>query len=866
MTYHSSTRYSKHLRYFVLIGMSVALCFQSSAAHNLEPDLRARVDELKAEAQTQETTFSNMRTRAAVVWEWANAVAMTGEHIPINLTLATGRILTAESQSPAMMNWIRSLDRYIYELTLRDENPGGLGSLTIDAPEASPALSWQTIEVTYTVGAVPMEENGRLLLARQFMQDRGYPQRNDPAADNYVSIRCSNPDASFEIETFPWLGPHGGFRGPSPTNAYRLKGTSLSKGETITLVLGDKSGGSRGYQMQSFSNDACPIPIYVNLEENDYFVSMPIPTYRVTGSAPFAVQGFAPSIVKTGEPIIVSVRTEDRFANKASGPIPGYTVTLNGEAYGELPAGPDAISLMDVTLDAPGVYRFAYASTDGPVTGTSNPIWVQDNPAWRVYWGETHGHSGFAEGQGSIDAYFQFGRDEARLDYICLSEHDIWLDDFEWKRLNETSQAYTVENEFIVYPGYEWSAPRQRGGHHNVFFREPGHAMVSTREAPKLSRLFRLLHAENDSANVLTIPHAHQLGDWRTSDAEIEQLVEIMSGHGTFEWFGKRYLANGHRVGFVGASDDHVGHPGYAAGRGFAGRRSNIGQFGGLGGVIASEKTSDAIFDALRARNAYATSHSQRIILDVNLNGGVMGSQLPFSDSVTINGTVMGTDTIDTVDVIKNGEVVWTREFAGANFGSTVDLQLSFDSDSDPLMRDTPRGFRIWKGYVDIKNASINSIKYSGKLNPAVDFFRRSESDPNRVEFDVATRGLINGLIVSLSGASKRTEAIVHLEQVQEGGRAPRLVRLNAQIPSADVIFSMNDIIDGGGVQQFQVGRYTDSMRLRVVDPDGEMDQTFEFEETNGVHPGDYYYVRVRQLDGALAWSSPFWVGGEEAQ
>jgi len=26
---------------------------------------------------------------------------------------------------------------------------------------------------------------------------------------------------------------------------------------------------------------------------------------------------------------------------------------------------------------------------------------------------------------------------------------------------------------------------------------------------------------------------------------------------------------------------------------------------------------------------------------------------------------------------------------------------------------------------------------------------------------------------------------------------------------------------------------------------------------------GDYYYLRVTQLDGARAWSSSIWVGGE---
>ena len=132
--------------------------------------------------------------------------------------------------------------------------------------------------------------------------------------------------------------------------------------------------------------------------------------------------------------------------------------------------------------------------------------------------------------------------------------------------------------------------------------------------------------------------------------------------------------------------------------------------------------------------------------------------------------------------------------------------------------------------------------------------------------FDVATRGIINGMIVSLSGASKRTNVAVHLEETREGGRAPTQVRPNAKIPEADVAFSLAEVIEGSAVREFQVGRYTDFMRLRAVNPDSPMDQQFMFEETETVFPGDYYYVRVRQLDGALAWSSPFWVGGESPQ
>ena len=59
------------------------------------------------------------------------------------------------------------------------------------------------------------------------------------------------------------------------------------------------------------------------------------------------------------------------------------------------------------------------------------------------------------------------------------------------------------------------------------------------------------------------------------------------------------------------------------------------------------------------------------------------------------------------------------------------------------------------------------------------------------------------------------------------------------------------------------VDRHNDTIRVELVDSDGSMDRQFTFVDTDEVNHGDYYYVRVRQQDGSMAWSSPIWVGGE---
>ena len=46
----------------------------------------------------------------------------------------------------------------------------------------------------------------------------------------------------------------------------------------------------------------------------------------------------------------------------------------------------------------------------------------------------------------------------------------------------------------------------------------------------------------------------------------------------------------------------------------------------------------------------------------------------------------------------------------------------------------------------------------------------------------------------------------------------------------------------------------------RATSPAGD-DVAFLF--TDDGDPGDWYYLRVEQVDGHFAWSSPWWVGGE---
>ena len=504
------------------------------------------------------------------------------------------------------------------------------------------------------------------------------------------------------------------------------------------------------------------------------------------------MQGFAPSVVEVGESFEMSVRSEDRFRNRATGAIPGYDVTVNSEPYGKIAAGDEAITVLrEVRFDDPGVYRFAIESEDGEVRGVANPVWVRRDPKLRIYWGDTHGHCGFAEGQGTPDGFFRFGRDDARLDFLTHSEHDIWMDDFEWQTLVENVQKYNDEGRFIAILGYEWTATHELGGHHNVFFRTAaGRTRVPRQEAPVLSELYRRLATENEMRDVLIIPHAHQPGDYRHSHPHMETLVEIMSMHGRFEWFGRMYLQHGHEVGFVAASDDHLSHPGYSSPLP-QGLRDNAG----LAAVLAGERTTDSIFDALKSLAAYATS-GERILLEVDLNGTMIGQRAAQATERRIRGRVIGTAPIDSVTIVKNGKDIWTKDVLTAPSESSSWFLLSFASPTDPGIRDSPRGWRPWSGTLTVNGARLAGFSAAALKNPRSDSVVAGE-DANQLRFSTATRGSEKGIVLKLADVVADMEILVDLEAGVERTTGPARYRGLAEVGAGEAAVPSGE--SGGG-------------------------------------------------------------------
>ena len=85
--------------------------------------------------------------------------------------------------------------------------------------------------------------------------------------------------------------------------------------------------------------------------------------------------------------------------------------------------------------------------------------------------------------------------------------------------------------------------------------------------------------------------------------------------------------------------------------------------------------------------------------------------------------------------------------------------------------------------------------------------------------------------------------------------------RTPQRLPARSETFRLGDL--GGEVErrEYQVLEHTDALSVQLVPSNGALDRHFTYTDKDSPAASDYYYLRVRQIDGAVAWSSPFWVG-----
>lgn len=282
-----------------------------------------------------------------------------------------------------------------------------------------------------------------------------------------------------------------------------------------------------------------------------------------------------------------------------------------------------------------------------------------------IVWGDVHAHSGLSDDAlGSPAEFFLRARDEAKLDFVVLSDHDIWLTADEWLTLKTVAEAFDEPGRFVAFPGVEWT----RVYHMNAYFLHDDDAICGGGGGPPCDSAEDFLnfygprvlageaaaHVNHPSWDV----RWEQIDDTTITNVEIWNTLwdRVYAGRGVHSddpGFGGVLwaLQAGLRFGFVGASDNHL-HP-------FLGG-ALLGT--GLTACHVDRLTRGDILQALRDRRCYGTN-GERILVDFDVEGTPMGGQLtaPLHAAVTAQVRVTGTATPTAIELVRNGSVVARR-------------------------------------------------------------------------------------------------------------------------------------------------------------------------------------------------------------
>lgn len=495
------------------------------------------------------------------------------------------------------------------------------------------------------------------------------------------------------------------------------------------------------------------------------------------------------------------------------------------------------------------------------------------NGRHKLFWGDLHNHNAVGYAKGSLERSIDLAREH--LDFFAFTGHASWHDmpkmpgdrHLKWvrgfevhsKHWPKTRQLIRDANsdDFVALLGYEW---------HSSHFGD--YCMIFHEDQPELflpDQVEQLLDFA-EAKQAFAIPHhvGYKQG-WRGANfkhfrASASPVVEVFSEHGCTETDRSPYpmirhsnggrstsntivpqLQKGLRFGLVASSDDHLGYPG-AYGEGVL-------------GVWARDLSADSLFEAIRARRTYAAT-GDRITLEMTVNGKPMGSELPATADRQIDVRVEGQDSVAMIELIRNGKVI-ERHFpedhvdgpvqlpgrakcriqygwgpwAALNLGRTCTWDMSVKLEGGKFIRVLPC-FQAAPFDEDLRD----------KLQVVSENELRLLSHTTRV--NCYAEDPTKSLVCELDGGPDSTLTVKLRKPVEQTVRARLRDLIDDNVVTFTGVFTSESYIINRLVGPSE---YSATVRWRDRQPD--------------TSSPDWYYVRVTQHNGQLAWSSPVWVG-----
>ena len=295
-------------------------------------------------------------------------------------------------------------------------------------------------------------------------------------------------------------------------------------------------------------------------------------------------------------------------------------------------------------------------------------------------------------------------------------------------------------------------------------------------------------------------------------------------------------LNQGHVFGFIGSTDHHSAHPGS---HGY-----------GRMAVWATELTREGIWDAILNRRTYAIT-GDKIELRSAVNGVPMGSIAPAHPERRVRGSINARDRIDLVEVVRNGDVIWSGTGPGrgphGHFTGLVGLSVGWGQAGTTT---------DWDVELEIENGALTEVE--PRLR-GVDIVDPLSTPPSAYAFSAWERTGANSVRLrtrTVANPTVMTDATQQLV-LRISGTDRTVVR--AGINGVRMACTVGELRAGprsGYTAEF----VSPAFQFHRAVADSERQLEVDVEDVRESSTRDWYHVRVRQTNDQWALGTPTWV------
>jgi len=497
------------------------------------------------------------------------------------------------------------------------------------------------------------------------------------------------------------------------------------------------------------------------------------------------------------------------------------------------------------------------------------------------YWGDIHNHCGITYGFGSLENALKAA--EGQLDFCAVTGHAMWPDipertedtaflvDFHkkgfaklrnnWESVRETVAKAYKPHEFVTFQGYEIHSSKH-GDHHIVSPSDElplieANSPAELVEALKPHPCIAVLHHPGYTPG-------YRGANWETFSSDITPVVEVFSKHGCgmsehspynyLHTMGPRDsrstaftgLGKGHRFSFVGSTDHHAGYPGsYGDGR---------------MAVLATEKTREAIWEAILAKRTYAVT-GDKIECNFSINGAIFGSEIEAKGDKErkISLDVKACDFVEKVTIFKNlkawailnGEEITDTEKVATTFKIRVEMGWGNKNE----------GYD-WGGNVAIKSGTLEAVEtcFRGRsvLAPSPDM--KDDPDINALDNRILNQDK-NGVAWKCTTFKNPTTMHSQTAALILEIKGDMKTELKVSANGKEMMVTIAEIIRGS--RTFQMKDYSsEAVVIHSAVPETHYKFSREWIDLKKENDCDIYHVEIKQVNGQCAWISPIYVLG----